>query len=69
MLDCVVSMEVYGYGRDSHNRTICTCQFVATTVITSVGLLGVHVEKSVTVHSCPRCGVLHAMNVEEDKVA
>jgi len=47
-------METDGYERDPRNHTIFTCQFIVTTMIISVGLLGLHSEKSATVHNCRR---------------
>jgi len=44
-------MEADKYGRDPHNHKICTCQFVVMVIITDAGLLGLHVEKSVTIHN------------------
>jgi len=37
-------MKPNGYERDPRNHTIFTCQFIVTTVITSVDLLGLHAE-------------------------
>jgi len=62
-------METDGYERDPRNHTIFTCQFIVTTVITDVGLLGLHAEKSVSVHNYRHWRVLYVMNIEEDKVA
>jgi len=42
------------YGRDLHNRTICTCRFVVTPVIMGTGLLELHTRKSVTAYKCLR---------------
>ena len=58
-----------GYERDPYNRTICTCRFVVTVVITTISLLGLHARKLAYVHNCPYWGVLHVMNLEEGKAA
>jgi len=57
------------YGRDPHNRMICTCKFVVTIVIVGAWLLRLHVEKSVSVHNCSDWRAFHVMNMEEDQAA
>jgi len=42
------------YMRDLCNSTICTSRFVVMAMITGTGLLGLHVEKYVTINNCPR---------------
>jgi len=37
-------------------------------VISGADLLGLHAEKSVTIHNCPRRVALRVMNVEENKL-
>ena len=54
------------YGRDLRNCTTCTCRFVVTVVITNARLLGLHAEKSASVHNSPRWRALHVKNVRED---
>jgi len=43
-------MEADGYTQDLRNCIIYTCRLVVTDVITGVGLLGLHVGKSVNPH-------------------
>ena len=51
MLDRAVGMEADEYGHDLRNCTICTCILVVTAAISGTGLLGLHAEKSTTVHN------------------
>ena len=52
MLDSAVGMEADGYGREPRSRTIYTCRFAITVMITGANLLGLHAEKSATIYNC-----------------
>ena len=50
------------YECDPRNHKICTCIFIVTAVIVGTWLLGLHTEKSVSVHNCQRWRTLQVMN-------
>jgi len=57
------------YRRDPRNRMIYMYWFVATDEKIGAWLLGLHAEKSATVHYSPDWKAFHVMNMEEDQTA